>query len=216
MSVSDAGNKIPVGGKIDQNRDAAIVEGYVNGGLAMQEIGDEYGITRERVRQILERNGVGGRKPEEVDEKEAIRLFYTGLNFRQIAERLDCGKDKVSLIVTPEHRQKRDEMVKRQKEEQAILSKIQREESKARERLHRTRHIVEMLNELFGRGALWSGANLGDKARWANVSKQTIMGWYAYVAFGGKPPPPGESRLAHGWSIHAARYKVLKLKYDMR
>lgn len=47
---------------INTERDATIADLY-EGGLNMREIGDRYGICRERVRQVLKRLGVASRGP---------------------------------------------------------------------------------------------------------------------------------------------------------
>jgi Sigma-70, region 4 len=62
----------------DLKRDHGIVAMY-RGGFTLQKIGDAYGVSRERVRQIVERNGLkrcdGGKHVELLQKKRRKREF---------------------------------------------------------------------------------------------------------------------------------------------
>lgn len=74
-----------------EQRDARIVAAYTSG-RTLSDIGNELGLTRERVRQILAANGVSSRSPEEVN---AIR---DGLLLERHGNRLHAEFDRVGTV----------------------------------------------------------------------------------------------------------------------
>lgn len=100
--------------KSDKHERAA--ELYVISGMTLQEVGDELGVTRERVRQILESDGIerrqgGGRRTrvaafrkmkqrwartaketlQKSRAKQAYALYASGLSFMQVSEQTGIG-----------------------------------------------------------------------------------------------------------------------------
>jgi DNA-binding transcriptional regulator LsrR (DeoR family) len=102
-------------------RDTAIAAAYMNApdGMTLKELGDAFGLTQERARQILASKGIqGGRKrvlnpPLRLQEAEraarrqwkkdrlakAIELYDSGLSLAQVGERLGCGWNNVKGIL---------------------------------------------------------------------------------------------------------------------
>ena len=77
----------------DQTRELEICALY-SGGETMQEIGSRYDVSRERVRQILARNGLGGQwHYTRVDPFMVLRMVAECSSAREIATRLglNCG-----------------------------------------------------------------------------------------------------------------------------
>lgn len=80
-------------GILDEDRAAVFARRYL-GGETLQRIADDFGITRERVRQVLRKTGVDslGRRPEHMrqarpltdNEKEAAKLYEAGVRPREI------------------------------------------------------------------------------------------------------------------------------------
>jgi len=60
--------------RVKQRRNAAICEAYVNG-VSVHALSEEYGISTQRIRQILRRNGVTKR-----DQFQAPRRHHLGMS----------------------------------------------------------------------------------------------------------------------------------------
>ena len=92
-----------------EERDAAIVRDYASGDDTMEDIGKRHGVSRERVRQILKRNGYeerglrgwAARRLERKEEraKRALSLYDEGLSIKDIAERVGVGASTVGLYL---------------------------------------------------------------------------------------------------------------------
>lgn len=95
------------------SRNAALCSSFLEG-KSMTEVGEEFGITRERVRQILNENGIGERflwsaARQETALSEAQRLFVAGKQWTEIAPLVGmsvCALRR-SVAVTPEMRKSR-------------------------------------------------------------------------------------------------------------
>ncbi|WP_206304499.1 hypothetical protein [Streptomyces sp. B27] len=78
-----------------------IIEGYT-GGATVYQLGDRFGVSRQRVGKILKRHGVEmrmrGLSAEQIDE--AVRLYQAGQSLARIGERLgvDGGTVRSRLV----------------------------------------------------------------------------------------------------------------------
>ena len=85
-----------------KQRNLEIKELYLSGTPTMQEIGDKYGITRQRVQTILAEQGVSGiKKPRKrnVDtevQRKILDLAGSTLTIEQIASKLEIPKYRVT------------------------------------------------------------------------------------------------------------------------
>ena len=76
-------------------RGAAMVRAYADGKL-MREIGKDYGISTQRVSQVLKRSGVRGRTPGELRQRRMLELYELGMTREQIAEDVGCRPETVA------------------------------------------------------------------------------------------------------------------------
>ncbi|WP_042174146.1 helix-turn-helix domain-containing protein [Streptomyces sp. NBRC 110035] len=78
-----------------------IIEGYA-GGATVYQLGERFGISRQRVGKILKRHGVEmrmrGLSVEQIDE--AVRLYQAGQSLARIGERLgvDAGTVRARVV----------------------------------------------------------------------------------------------------------------------
>ena len=82
------------------DRNAAIVAAVAKGDKTFKEIGDKYGLTGERVRQIAVANGVRlerrfARTADPVKLQKAISLFLRGMPICHCAD--ECGFDRAQF-----------------------------------------------------------------------------------------------------------------------
>jgi len=87
------------------DRNAALIRIYLKAPTTLQALGDKYGISRERVRQILARNNVTFRYPTPDRERKfdhgaiAERYRTTSLTAVQIAQEFGCSNHTVSVAM---------------------------------------------------------------------------------------------------------------------
>lgn len=65
--------------------------------MTLQEIGDHFGVSRERVRQIVGNTGYEVQK-RRISERERFILEHPELTTKQLAESIGCGQNLVSSI----------------------------------------------------------------------------------------------------------------------
>jgi DNA-binding CsgD family transcriptional regulator len=84
-------------------------------GLTYQAIGDRYGITRERVRQILNQAGVTEERKAEKERRDAelIALCEEGLTYQAIADKCGLTQDQVYTRVRTIRRRKTNDRRKK-------------------------------------------------------------------------------------------------------
>jgi len=141
-------NRRPPGSHPTRSRDKQVARLYVEEGLSLEEAGARFGLTPERVRQILERAGVRRRdggaslSPEEEVQRdqEIVRLYVEeGLSLEKAGARLGLTSERVrqklerrgvsprngSCRLTHEQQARRDqEIVRLYVEEGLSLKKI--------------------------------------------------------------------------------------------
>ena len=81
-------------------RDKALVKDYLAGPITLKELGQKYGLTRERVRQLLNRCGVTGRydivRPRQFDPDALVERYKSSrLNVVQVSREFGCSNTTV-------------------------------------------------------------------------------------------------------------------------
>lgn len=78
--------------------DADLIRWYVEDGMTMKECGDRVGVSRERVRQRLKRNGVtGGVRPLTDQEESYICERYESSDLTMTAVAEEIGRSETSV-----------------------------------------------------------------------------------------------------------------------
>lgn len=85
----------------DLTRNEEIVRLYRDEGMTLQQIGDRYGITRERIRQICTKRGVSGKESGRTSRITAIQMGCARLRSHAVAQKeearyqrdMGCSRD---------------------------------------------------------------------------------------------------------------------------
>jgi hypothetical protein len=143
---------------VSTGRDAAIVR-RLKAGETLQAIGDDYGLTRERVRQIAGKNGLEPRMPQIMARRverdaEVMRCLEAGNTSQEVADDLGIG---LIYVYTIAHRNG------------LWLAPIR--EAATKKQADQLRHLVEKQHRSILGAARELGINRGTAFYWAKKFK---------------------------------------------
>jgi Mor family transcriptional regulator len=82
--------------KVDRN--AAMVAFFESGGMTLEDIGEAYGVSRERVRQVVRREGSTRAGGPSIDVVAAVRALREATSFSNAASRIGGGGRNQSTL----------------------------------------------------------------------------------------------------------------------
>lgn len=86
-------------------RDKLLIDTYQAGNYTLQEIGEMFDLSRQRVHQVLQRHKIPRkpRIPDEVKDK-AVELFLSGLSIPAVSQQLSLGLESTRQIIKKSNR----------------------------------------------------------------------------------------------------------------